>query len=65
MKDKTTLSYEVDFYAWLMYTAQLLRQGRFSKVDTDYAVQESKSIGRCEKCQLVGRLSVLIAQLLK
>jgi len=63
--DKLSPDYETDFYAWLIYNAQLLRQGRFSEVDKDSIAEELESMGRREKRQLISRLAVLIAHLLK
>lgn len=57
--------YEEDFYAWAFTNASLLRQGKFSEVDMENIIEEIESMGRSEKNQLVNRLSVLIAHLLK
>lgn len=64
-KAPTNASYEQDFYAWAMRNAQLLREGRFSEIDVDNIAEELETIGRSEKRELVNRLAVLLAHLLK
>ncbi len=64
-KAPTNVSYEQDFYAWAMSNAQLLREGRFSEIDVDNIAEELETIGRSEKRELVNRLAVLLAHLLK
>lgn len=63
--DKLNTDYETDFYAWLMYNAELLRQGRFSEIDRNAIAEELESMGKREKRELISRLAVLIAHLLK
>ena len=57
--------YEQDFYRWTMSNARLLRQGRFSEIDAENIAEELESMGRSEKRELVDRLAVLLAHLLK
>ena len=64
MKD-TAINYERDFHAWALETAALLRQRRFAEVDVDNIAEELESMGRSERHQLVNRLAVLLAHLLK
>lgn len=64
-KAPTDASYEQDFYAWAMRNARLLREGRFSEIDVDNIAEELETIGRSEKRELVNRLAVLLAHLLK
>lgn len=54
-----------DFYGWTQETAELLKQGRFTEVDLDNLIEEVESMGRSERNELVSRLSVLLAHLLK
>ncbi|MCA9506845.1 MAG: DUF29 domain-containing protein [Myxococcales bacterium] len=58
-------SYEEDFHGWAIGTAELLRQRRLSDLDFDNLIEEIESMGRSERHQLVNRLAVLIAHLLK
>ena len=57
--------YETDFYAWANEQAGLLRAGRLSEADIANIAEEIESMGRSEKRELVNRLSVLLAHLLK
>jgi hypothetical protein len=59
------MSYEHDFYAWANTNAQLLRAGRLSEIDTENIAEELEAMGRSEKRELMSRLSVLLAYLLK
>ena len=58
-------TYEHDFYAWTAEQAALLRAGRLSEVDVGNLAEEIESMGRIEKRELVSRLTVLLAHLLK
>ena len=57
--------YEHDFYAWANEQATLLRTGNLSAADIEQIAEEIESMGKTEKRELVNRLSVLIAHLLK
>jgi len=65
MMKKTTISYEQDFYAWLITNVQLIRQGRFAEMDSENIAEELEAMGRSEKRALLSRWSVLLAHLLK
>jgi Domain of unknown function DUF29. len=58
-------SYEQDFYAWAMESAELLRQGRLSEIDIEHLAEEIESMGRSIKRSLTRRLEILFAHLLK
>lgn len=58
-------NYEHDFYAWTQEQAELLRSGKHSALDIENLVEEIESMGRREKHELISRLAVLIAHLLK
>lgn len=60
-----TRKYESDFYAWANEQAALLREGRFAEADVENIAEEIESLGRSEKRELVNRLAVLLAHLLK
>ena len=62
---ETTIQYEEDFNSWLMTNAALLRERKFMKIDAENIAEELEAMGRSEKRELISRLSVLIAQLLK
>jgi hypothetical protein len=57
--------YHRDYHAWLDRHAQLLREGRFGEVDQQHLVEELESMGRRERNEIVSRLNILIAHLLK
>ncbi|HAO23171.1 MAG: hypothetical protein BWK80_15060 [Desulfobacteraceae bacterium IS3] len=59
------INYEQDFYSWLMYNAQLLKEKRFSELDIENIAEELESMGRRDKRELLSRLTVLLAHLLK
>ena len=57
--------YDKDFYSWLMKNAQLLREHKVSDIDSEHIAEELESMGKSEKRQLLSRLSILLAHLLK
>ncbi len=57
--------YDNDFHAWAMEQAALLRANRLSEADIANIAEEIESMGRSEKRELVNRLAVLLAHLLK
>jgi len=61
----TTNLYDRDIHAWTKQTAELLRQHRFDELDLDHLVEELESMGRRDRQELVSRLKVLLAHLLK
>lgn len=65
MSPKLKDEYEKDFYAWTVHNAALIREGKFSEVDMEHVAEEIESMGRSEKRELINRLAVLMAHLLK
>lgn len=65
MTKNTYKEYENDFYAWTIHNAQLLREGKLSEVDIEHVAEEIESMGKSERRELINRLAVLIAHLLK
>ncbi len=59
------LSYDQDFYAWLMRNAELLKSGKLSEIDAGNIAEELESMGKRDKRQLISRLIVLFTHLLK
>lgn len=57
--------YDQDFYAWTQEQAALLKEGRLSVLDVDHLAEELEGMGRSERRELVNRLAVLLAHLLK
>lgn len=62
---KTNPKYNQDFYAWALYSAKLLRQGKFKEIDVEHMAEEIESMGSRDKRELVNGLAVLIAHFLK
>jgi len=59
------MHYEQDFYGWLLESAQLLREKKFSQLDIANIAEELEGMARSDKRQLINRLAVLLAHLLK
>jgi hypothetical protein len=57
--------HDQDFYAWANEQAALLRAGRLSEADIEHIAEEIESMGKSEKRELVGRLTILLLHLLK
>lgn len=60
-----SLLYENDFANWAARTQDLLRQGRFAELDIDHLIEELDDLGKSQRHELVNRLRVLLAHLLK
>ena len=61
----SAVEYDKDFYSWLMENARLIREGKFSELDTEHIAEELESMGKSEQRELISRLSILLAHLLK
>ena len=57
--------YDQDYSAWAAETAELLRQGRFSELDVGHLVEELGDMAKTQRHELVSRLRILLAHLLK
>lgn len=57
--------YDKDFYAWSLHNAALIREGKLSEVDLKHVAEEIEDMGKGNKRELVSRLIVLLAHLLK
>ncbi len=64
-KIKSSPGYQQDFHAWLLNSARLLREKKFSDLDVDSIAEELEGMARRDKRQLINRLAVLQAHLLK
>lgn len=58
-------NYDTDFYAWAIENAELIRLRKFDEIDINNVAEEIESMGKSERRELINRLSVLIAHLLK
>jgi hypothetical protein len=63
--DTQPVSYDQDYYAWLMENAALLQDGRLDAVDLVHLAEELEDMGRSERRALESYLKVLIVHLLK
>ena len=57
--------YERDFYAWANEQAEMLRAGKLSEADIEHIAEEIESMGKTEKRELISRLAMLLAHMLK
>lgn len=62
--DNTSL-YEHDFYAWIQHHIQLLKQGKWSEIDTEILIDELEGMAKRDRYELISHLKILIAHLLK
>src|SRR3990167_11263714 len=65
MAAKRGQEYNKDFYSWAIHNAQLLREGKLSEVDIEHIAEEIESMGKSERRELINRLAILMAHLLK
>ncbi|MDJ0597876.1 MAG: DUF29 domain-containing protein [Crocosphaera sp.] len=59
------IDYEKDYYNWLLETAYLLEEGRFSELDIPNLIDEIESMGKSQKRAIESYLKVLLLHLLK
>ncbi|MDX1653570.1 MAG: DUF29 domain-containing protein [Candidatus Competibacteraceae bacterium] len=57
--------FDRDFYRWTQDQAALIREGRLSEIDLEHVAEELESMGARERRELISRLAVLLAHLLK
>jgi hypothetical protein len=57
--------YEEDHYGWLQAMIALLKERRMDEVDIDHIVEDLEDMARSDARELISRLAVLIAHLLK
>ncbi len=65
MTETNTISYDKDFYQWLLVTAKLLREKRFDKIDMENLIEEVEGLGRQEIRALLDSMESLIAKRLQ
>lgn len=61
----TSLLYDSDFYAWIQQQVDYLKSGNLAEVDFKHLIEELESMGASERRELINRLAVLLAHLLK
>jgi len=57
--------YQKDYYGWLQENVRLIRERKFSEIDTENLIEELESMGKSEKRELASRLTILLVHLLK
>ena len=57
--------YDHDFNLWTQEHILLLKQARFSEIDTTHLIEELEDMAKSNKRELVNRLIILVAHLLK
>ncbi|RDV00997.1 DUF29 domain-containing protein [Trinickia dinghuensis] len=57
--------YESDVVAWANEQAALLRSGKLSDIDIEHIAEEIEDVGKSEQRELVRRVAMLLADLLK
>ena len=57
--------YDQDFNLWIQNHILLLKEQRFSEIDTAHLIEELEDMAKGDKREVVNRLIVLIAHLLK
>ncbi|QTA89542.1 DUF29 domain-containing protein [Desulfonema magnum] len=57
--------YEQDFHLWLCHNVQLLRERKISEIDIENIAEELDAMGKTQHRELVSRLKILFARLLK
>lgn len=57
--------YDTDIVAWANEQARLIRAGRFDLLDLEHIAEEIEDVGKSERREIVSRMAVLLAHLLK
>jgi hypothetical protein len=58
-------NYDADFYQWTQQQAALLRAGELPALDLEHLAEEIEGMGARDRRELISRLAVLLAHLLK
>ncbi len=58
-------NYNKDFYKWAMTQADLLKHGKFDKVDLENVIEEIECLGRSERSALKSQIERLLMHMLK
>jgi len=61
----TSSLHDVDFYAWTQQQIHLLKSGNLADVDSRHLIEAIEHMGASERRELINRLAVLLAHLLK
>ena len=58
-------NYNLDIIQWAEQQAKFLRAGKFSDLDLSHLAEEIEDVGKSEQRELVSRMAILVAHLLK
>jgi hypothetical protein len=61
----TSSLHELDFYAWTQQQVDLIKSGNLVDVDFEHLLEEIEGMGASERRELINRLAILLAHLLK
>ena len=65
MQTPLTELYEEDFHRWLTANVEVIRWGELGEIDAEHIAEELEAMSKRERRELVSRLTVLLAHLLK
>ena len=57
--------YQKDIVAWANEQAEFIRMGKFDQLDLEHIAEEIEDVGKSEQRELMNRMAVLLAHLLK
>lgn len=57
--------YHQDYYQWLIHTAELLKEKKFTQLDLENLIEEIESLGKSEKRAISSNLIIVLLHLLK
>ncbi len=60
-----SVQYDQDFNLWIEQTVELLKKGRFEKIDLENLIDELESMSRRDRREILSRLKVVLMHLLK
>lgn len=58
-------NYNLDIIQWAEQQAKFLRAGKFNNLDLSHLAEEIEDVGKSEQRELVSRMAILVAHLLK
>lgn len=58
-------TYQLDFNTWTDKTAQLIREGRWTEIDTEQLIEEIEDLGKRDRRAVTSQLIRLLLHLLK
>ncbi|RLT33889.1 MAG: DUF29 domain-containing protein [Chloroflexi bacterium] len=65
MQNTLAEMYTEDYHRWLTANAEAIRWGQLSDIDTEHIAEELEAMSKRERRELISRLTVLLAHLLK